>query len=303
MMGNKIAHPTEQFPSAVIYSLTVQGNFGMVVILQGEIMYLGHKFFKRLNWNCEIITRTTQRSAFTLIELLVVIAVIAVLLGILIPVLATAKEKGRRLLCSSNVHQFILGTHVYANSNDSSLPSGINDFTDPDDEHTPVISTPTRNALIDCIGSADSLGCPWLCKPFTDPGGFYYGDDPDEPEGRYGYILGYNYLGGHNATPWLPSADQWISPQKTTDSPYMPLVTELNTWVSEKNWTFAPHGKKGPIFEAGDSTNQSQGGVHSKELGAAGGNIGLLDGSVSWKHMKDMKVRKSSRGQGCFSAW
>lgn len=244
--------------------------------------------------------RTTQPSAFTLIELLVVIVVIAVLLAIIIPVIAVAKERARRILCSNHVHQFVLGTHVYANNNDGSLPSGISDMND---EHTPIISTPIRNALIESIGSADSLTCPWLCEPFTDPNGFYYGDDPDEPEGRYGYVIGYNYLGGHLGTPWSSSPEQWISPQKTTDSPYMLLITELNTWVSQKNWTFAPHGKRGPIFESGDSTNQNQGGVHSKEIGAAGGNLGLLDGSVSWKHMKDMKVRKSSRGQGCLSAW
>ncbi len=126
-------------------------------------------------------TRTAKPSAFTLIELLVVIAIIALLLAIIIPVLASTKERGRRIVCSGHIHQFILGTQVYAHSNDSKLPSGINDFTDPDDEHTPVISTPTRDALIETIGSVEPLTCPWLCKPFTDPGGFYYGDDPRSP--------------------------------------------------------------------------------------------------------------------------
>jgi prepilin-type N-terminal cleavage/methylation domain-containing protein/prepilin-type processing-associated H-X9-DG protein len=63
-----------------------------------------------------------QKKAFTLAELLVVMLLIAVVMGLLMPALARARQQGRSVLCLSNLRQMVIAAEVYAQMHDDYYP-------------------------------------------------------------------------------------------------------------------------------------------------------------------------------------
>jgi len=63
-------------------------------------------------------------SRFTLIELLVVIAIIAILASMLLPALAGAKERGKRIICLNQQRSLYFHGNMYADDSDEWLPPG-----------------------------------------------------------------------------------------------------------------------------------------------------------------------------------
>jgi prepilin-type N-terminal cleavage/methylation domain-containing protein len=135
------------------------------------------------------LPRPTNRG-FTLIELLVVIAIIAILAGMLLPALASAKEKGRMARCQSNLHQVTLAVMQYTEDNNDSYWVSDKDGTIPNDGQwtknpkSDVMLSPTDSlaywgigyvAYAGGYGGRSIWGCPSskLIDEWHDDGRFY----------------------------------------------------------------------------------------------------------------------------------
>lgn len=242
--------------------------------------------------------------AFTLIELLVVIAIIALLASMLLPALSSAKERAKRAACVNNERQFVLATHLYAGDNDEKLPPGGTDNRNQEDTHTPILSNQSKTNLLRYASELKSLDCPSLAFWMEKRDGWRVHDD-------YGVAIGYHYLGGHPGTPWAAvpgTTNQWQSPQNTGADPTLVLVADLNVYAYSFQRILAPHAARGPVvkdesyFDSTDAAyNQTP-----KEIGAQGGNVALLDGSVAWRGIKQMKTYRASHlwdADGAFGIW
>ena len=68
----------------------------------------------------------TRQRAFTLVEMLVVMGIIAVLAGLLLPALASARERGRKARCSGNLGQLGKTLAIYRTGYSEYFPSYAN---------------------------------------------------------------------------------------------------------------------------------------------------------------------------------
>jgi prepilin-type N-terminal cleavage/methylation domain-containing protein len=221
--------------------------------------------------------------AFTLIELLVVIAIIAILAALLLPALAAAKERGYRTVCKSNMRQVALTAIMYAMDNNDRLPSALRNGVS---YHAVWIPTNSYSYFSSQI-SSNCMTCPDQNRYGT---WMYWSPTLGE---RVGFFCLWGMPTQMDTRPRdghypPPLTTPWDSPQKTTDqTPYTVLMADiiskgtdtytLGNGTTLNNITDVPHTR------AGFRTSGSGQLVEPQVLGSEGGNVGLVDGSVSWR--------------------
>ena len=228
---------------------------------------------------------------FTLIELLVVIAIIAILAAMLLPALALARERGRRIVCLNNAKQLVLTTLMHANDNDDYYQE-----RPPAYSHFPSIfydafvpASDFRAEWEDYLpGYTVADGSPVMQCPSAD-----YGlDDWPAPNGAY-YGMSYVYWPdyGQAAAPasyWQNPSGRDLPPAKQTslDEPSTtPLYTDLTlnktlfngTWTVSHEWAAAIAGLN-QVHADGSGRWYGQGNTESYVMLSPWWNPGFLGG-------------------------
>ena len=169
--------------------------------------------------------------AFTLIELLVVIGVIALLIGLLLPVLGNAREAGRAAVCTSNLRQLALMNDAYAVDNDGYYVRAAQDiFIDigmfrggyyrwhgyRDGPNDPF--DPQRGPL---AGYLDTTGRIKACPSYLNGFGTTGGNDFELGNGGYGYKM---LVVAMNAIDYGPDLADVTAEYKASKAPYQPYT-------------------------------------------------------------------------------
>ena len=87
--------------------MSIEKNRRRGLVLCGDVLHSGGR---------------VERAGFTLIELLVVIAIMALLMGILFPVLRKTREQGKNVVCRNDLRQIGMAANFYAGDNGLFIP-------------------------------------------------------------------------------------------------------------------------------------------------------------------------------------
>jgi prepilin-type N-terminal cleavage/methylation domain-containing protein/prepilin-type processing-associated H-X9-DG protein len=207
-----------------------------------------------------------EKAAFTLIELLVVIGIIAVLIAILLPTLARARESANRSACLSNLRQLGQAFNMYANQFKDHIPLGqISDEYQWNYNANFANATKAFVTHLGVLRDAHLLDGPktYYCPSEADPQWRFATTENPWPFLTVGSPTAHHTRLGYGTRPgWSWGQDgSWPSP--------MPRLSKM------KNLAIAADLLIGPTYVKNDHKN--------------GVNVGYGDGSAHWVNISDFR--------------
>jgi len=228
------------------------------------------------------LDRRQSARAFTLIELLVVIAIIAILAAMLLPALASAKEKAKRTQYLSNIRQIGITCTIYAGDFSDKLfsTSGSGPFN-PIAFDDSLLPTLQAYGMVVKTNSSEQNNV-WSCPERN----YLPRQDPYSPV----VAVGYQYFGG--MTEWLNPAGTIANPPSpvklSTSKPRWCLAAEANdrAITALSGWPATDVGWGADGFVQGEPVRVPHPAPHAKH--PAGGDILYADGSAGWVKFQNM---------------